>query len=156
LGFGSSGQTGIYTDVGGRLNIVADTNTPIPGGTGNFSGFGSFSFNDGNIAFLGFGSSGQMGYYADLGAGLRLVADTNTPIPGGTGNFTGFGFFIGPSLSGENIAFAGLGSSGQAGLYMEIAGVSTKVINNSETLDGKSFSNFAPYISPMGLEERQV
>ena len=32
---GSSGQSGIYTNIGG-LNRVADENTAIPDGTGNF------------------------------------------------------------------------------------------------------------------------
>jgi len=43
------------------------------------------------------------------------VADKNTAIPNGTGNFTDFG---GPVLSGGNVAFVGLGSSGQTGIYL--------------------------------------
>ena len=46
-------------------------------------------------------------------ARLGVVADLNTPIPGGSGNFTGFGFS--PSLDGGNVAFFGFGSGGQAG-----------------------------------------
>ena len=45
---------------------------------------------------------------------LSKVADLNTPIPGGTGNFT---TFQGLDLSGTNAVFQGEGSSGQKGIY---------------------------------------
>ena len=61
---------------------IADLNTLIPSGSGNFTGFGSPSLDGGNVAFQGFGS-GQSGIYTDID-GLDVVADRNTPIPGGS------------------------------------------------------------------------
>ena len=40
--------------------VIADLNTPIPGGSGNFTSFGSTSLDGGNVAFRGLGS-GQDG-----------------------------------------------------------------------------------------------
>ena len=115
-GFGpltTAGQyKGIFTDIGG-LRAVVDTNTPIPGGIGNFTDFGGVSFDEGHIAFLGFGSDGQAGYYTNLGGILRVVVDTHTPIPDGFGNFfTDYDPFRGPSLRNGSIAFLGFGGSG--------------------------------------------
>ncbi|MCH7753333.1 MAG: hypothetical protein IH898_14425, partial [Planctomycetes bacterium] len=43
------------------------------------------------------------------------IADENTAIPSGTGNFT---FFALPRLDGGNVAFQGSGSGGQSGIYV--------------------------------------
>ncbi len=105
---------------------IADTNTPIPGGVGNFTSFGSWPSIDGvNVAFRGFGSSGQQGIYTRTNASLTKVADTNTPIPGGRRNFT---FFYEPSLDSGNVAFVGYGT-GQRGVYAHISGALTMVAN---------------------------
>ena len=131
------GQRGIYTDIGG-LTRVADETTPIPNGTGNFTGFGFPALDGGNVAFQGFGSGGQLGIYTDIG-GLTLVADTNTPIPNGTGNFTVF--FGSPALDGGSVAFRGLGSGDQNGIYTDIGGSLEKVIDLTDLLDGKTLSS---------------
>jgi hypothetical protein len=155
-GLGSSGQNGLYTAIGGHLSVVADTNTPIPGGKGNFTNFGGFSFDGVSLAFYGAGSSGQAGDYTNLGGKLRVVADTHTPIPGGTGNFQGFGPLIGPSISGDNIAISAVSSSGLVGLYLENNGSLTKVIDGNDRLDGELFSAYSPYISPTAVDGNQV
>jgi len=158
-GFGpattASQYKGVFTDIGG-LHAVADTNTPIPGGIGNFIDFGGLSFNDGHIVFLGFGSGGQAGYYTDMGGHLRVVVDTKTPIPGGSGTFTIFDPFRGPSLSKNRILFLAGGAENQFGLYLDINGSLTRVISNADTLDGKSFFPFAPYISIRSLDGDQL
>ncbi|MDA2921278.1 hypothetical protein MYX76_17600, partial [Desulfobacterota bacterium AH_259_B03_O07] len=59
---------------------VADTNTPIPGGTGTFTGIGVPSLDGDNVVFQGFGTSEQQGIYTDIG-GLSVVADKSTMIP---------------------------------------------------------------------------
>ena len=92
--------------------LIADENTPIPGGTGNFTSFGNPSLDGGNVAFQGFGTS-QIAIYTDIG-GLGVVADESTAIPGGTGNFAAL---FSPSLSEGNVAFSALGT-GQSGIYV--------------------------------------
>jgi hypothetical protein len=114
-------QQGVYTSVGGSAVLVADLNTGIPGGVGNFTGFNNpVSLGGGDVAFFGFGSGGQSGIYTFIGGTLAVAADLNTGIPGGVGNFTGFNNPV--SLGGGDVAFFGLGSGGQSGIYTFIGG----------------------------------
>jgi hypothetical protein len=53
--------------------------------------------------------SSVTGIYATIGGVLTKIADSNTPIPGTTENFTGFG---NPVISGDIIAFQGERSFG--------------------------------------------
>ncbi|CAN0523241.1 unnamed protein product, partial [Scytosiphon promiscuus] len=63
---------------------VADKNTMIPGGTGNFTSFlPPVPIGGDDVAFLGRGSSDQEGIYTSIGGTLAVVADLNTIIPGG-------------------------------------------------------------------------
>lgn len=71
MGSGTDGQQGVYSTASGSLARVADRNTPIPGGTGKFTGFGALSTASGHTAFIGLGSGGQKGIY--LASGLTLV-----------------------------------------------------------------------------------
>jgi hypothetical protein len=87
-------QEGIYRmgAEGGGLRVVADTHTPVPGGSGNFRKFGpsSVQHHTSAITFVASGS-GSQGVYTSFFEGLQLVADTQTAVPRGTGYFTGFG-----------------------------------------------------------------
>jgi hypothetical protein len=114
-GFGSGGQHGIYAFDGTTLAKVVDTNTPIPGGNGNFSDFFSFAASGTRVAFFGSGSQ-PGGVYLFDGASLTKVADTKTPLPpGGVGNFSGFGSV---AISGPDVVFDAVGESfGQEGIY---------------------------------------
>ena len=113
-GSGSSGQEGIYLFNGTTLSRVADKTTAIPNGTGNFTNFFTWRVSGANVAFRANGT-GQQGIHVFNGAPLTLsrVADLNTPIPSGTGNFTSVDTL--PVVSGNNIVFVGLGSSFRAG-----------------------------------------
>ncbi len=155
-GSGSGGQEGIYTNIRGSLKVVADRNTPIPGGTGKFYRFRIPSLDGQNMAFVGGGSGAgpfgsPQGIYIYINGSLKVVADTNTPIPGGKGKFTQFGSV---SFNGKNVAFQGFGSGGQEGIYTNITGSLSKVIALNDSLDGKtvSFINF----SPKGLSNNQI
>jgi hypothetical protein len=139
--------------------VVADTGTPIPSGrpgTENFVEFGSVSLDAGHLAFKALDSQGQQGIYTNIGGGLNVVADTSIPIPGGTGNFTGFGFglFTGPSLSDGKVAFLGTDASFQFGIYLNTGASLKKVIAAGDTLDGKTVSSIL--MSPEGLDGHQL
>lgn len=134
VGNGLSGQQGIYKvaaisppQIGSPLRIV-DQATAIPEGNGNFTEFPSAPVSSGSeLFFIGNGDGGQQGLYkvpaispAQVGSPLR-IADTSTPIPGGTGNFVAFGSDqahpVDPAASGDRVAFVGSGSAGQQGIY---------------------------------------
>jgi hypothetical protein len=154
VGSGSNGQTGIYTNIGGTLSVVADTHTAIPGGTGNFTSFASISLSQGNLAFVGFGSNGQNGIYTNIGGTLSVVADTHTAIPGGTGDFSSFGPFTGPSLSGTHLVFTGSDSMGNRGLYTNLEGTLQKILAPGDILDGKVVVDVIA--SPEALDGQRV
>src|SRR5437867_8913438 len=81
-------------EFGVSFSTAVDTSTTILGGTGTFTDFPTApAINYGNIAFMGLGSGGQIGLYLKLSIPTdpyKVMADLNTAIPGGTGNFTDF------------------------------------------------------------------
>ncbi len=82
IGTGSGGQSGVYTDVGGSLHVVADKNTLTPEAPVTFTSFGTApSISNGNVAFQA-NSPSQSGIYTDIG-GLNVVADLSTPYAAG-------------------------------------------------------------------------
>jgi hypothetical protein len=144
-GGGSDYQTGLYSRsvAGGPLSLLANQNSPIPNGTGTFVTFSSFTSSGSTLAFFGSGNS-QLGLYSgSLGGPLTQVADYNTPIPGGSGNFSHF-YESSISLSGSAIAFHGNGGIGgpivypQAGIYSGTAGggALTVVANRDSFIPG--------------------
>src|SRR5262249_10833016 len=67
--------------------------------------------------------------------------DAFTPIPDGSGLFTGFGS---PSLDiNGTIALVGYGSGGQAGIYTTVGGSLARVVTNGTSIDGKTVSSFS-------------
>ena len=159
--------------MGGTLVTVADANTAIPGGTGNFTNFSQPWLWDGTVvfrgigegAFVGIGVGDQDGIYAYDGTTLRVVADSNTPIPGPIGNFVSFGIVhhLSPSGIPDRVAgvpafddgivvFQGRGVEGcdyygigcHTGVYMESEGVISVVADTNTPRPGYpgTFSQF--------------
>lgn len=140
-------QEGNYTSVGGVLNAVINRNTLIPNGNGNFSYFFGDSLDGNNIAFWGLDSNfEQSGIYTSINGVINVVADTNTSIPNGTGNFDPFSFgdF---SLEGDTVTFLGTG-----GIHSSTGGLLETVIASNTLLpDGNTkLCGFDPYISVDG------
>jgi hypothetical protein len=85
------GRNGIYrTAPGGGYTTVADSAMVIPGGPGTFTSFSYLAVENEQVAFVGGGTAAWHGVYLAGPGGIGLVADKNTPIPDGTGNFTNF------------------------------------------------------------------
>jgi hypothetical protein len=196
LGFlgSGAGQQGVYlsdvTDVSAPLPPpikVADLATAIPGGAGAFTGFGDLSLTTSPVAspqpppirlgFLGSGA-GQQGIYLSSIADVTApspppikVADLATPIPDGTGTFTGFG---GISLTSSPVALPNpppirvgfLGSGvGQEGIYLssiadvtqpgsppiKIADLATAIPGGAGTFSG--FTGLSLTVSPIAVPQ---
>lgn len=97
-------QWGVYVSSGGPLQAVADTSTPIPGGTGTFTAFDLVSLDNGSVAFAAYGPPGfpgsHRGIYTNLGGTLTKVVDNTDQ------GFAGMTFGLGTrALSGNRIAF---------------------------------------------------
>ena len=91
--------------------------------------------------------------YTNDGGTFRLVADTNTPIPGGTGNFTAVDVGTGYATDGETIAFQGSGS-GQIGIYKDVAGTLSVVVDNTTVVPdgtGGVFASFNQRVPDVGM-----
>jgi hypothetical protein len=140
VGSGSGGQQGVYLLHAGSLGRVADTNTAVPGGSGNFINFWSYPGISGtNVVFDAEGTSSQQGYYAAINGGaLTKIADTNTPIPGGTGDFLFNATPANPCIDGSNVLILEHGSGGQEGIYFWSAGVLSKVVDLTDSIEGKT------------------
>jgi hypothetical protein len=148
-----SGQQGIYTDAGGTLHAVANTQTNIPNTAIPFTGFiNRTALNNGNVAFYGFGSS-LGGIYTNVGGALHKVVDTATSVPGGTGVFTTFNG--GPALNNGSVAFTGIGS-GVMGIFSDLGGTLGAVATDSTFLDGRRISSFPNGVSAQGLSNGNV
>lgn len=136
-GAGSGSQEGIYTSTGGAPTTAYNQQTPIPGGTGNFSFLSLPSLSGAAMTFIGAGTGGQVGVYTNVGGPLLAAANLNTPIPGGTGNFTNFGAETGtPVVQGTGVAYGAFGSGGQMGIYRWTGGVNSLVANTSTAQPG--------------------
>src|SRR5688572_29028313 len=119
-GYGNS--SGVYRGSGGSLEVVADTTTSIPQGSGTFTTFSPErywpSVGPAHTAFTGDGSGIsfiQRGLYLRSPTGLTRIVDRNTPMPNATGNFY---WIYPPNLESERLVFSAeqLGD-GQRGIY---------------------------------------
>ncbi len=129
---------GIYVFDGASdaIRVIADRQTPIPGGSGHFDKFDtSVSLWGATAAFHGWDDGElQQGIYASVNGRLEVVADLNTAIPDGEGTFTRV---RNPVVYGTNIAFTGEGADGQKGVYARVAGTLIKVLDLNDPLDGR-------------------
>ncbi|MBD2776866.1 DUF7453 family protein [Iningainema tapete] len=147
-GSGTQGNSGIYIKRGdASLSVIADTNTAIPNGSGNFARVDVYSLKQNNVAFRGFDSNGQQGIYINREGTLQLVVDNHTPIPGGTGNFSNFDDIFDSNFDGNNVAFQGSDASGQQGIYVNRNGTLQLVVDSKTPIpDGTgNFANFSSY-----------
>ncbi|RLJ20306.1 hypothetical protein DJ030_07305 [bacterium endosymbiont of Escarpia laminata] len=92
---------GIYKYIDNKLDVVADTNTQIPKGTGTFENFGrEVSIKDRNIAFRGSSpSTSQNGIYREHQGTILAFANEDTTAPG---DFRKFDNLRGPSTTEFN------------------------------------------------------
>ena len=170
-GTASDGGIGVYTVIGGVLDIVADTNTLLPVGIGYFIDFGLPWIYDGKVVFRGFGNDGQSGIYTNFAGGLTAVVDTTTMIPGGVGSFVDFGFAkpgVEPSptslptstltFDDDKFVFFGSGSDDQEGVYLAQAGTVTKIADLGTPIPSGvgNFTNLNPSRIAAQIEEDTV
>jgi hypothetical protein len=132
---------------------IADFNTLIPGGSGNFNTFSNIALDGTSLAFVGgvasYGADNirtwsQQGVYASSiskpfqpGDPYR-VADLNTLVPGGNTTFLGFGNV---AIDSSYVVFEATsspdGHTPVQGLYTNLTGTLTKLVDTSDTINGK-------------------
>lgn len=162
---GSGG--GLYTLRAGDLITVADADVPIPGQPGTFAhGFRAYgaSIDEGNIAFYAFTQSSELGggVYIWRDGTVHLVADINTPVPGGVNTFNaiedpiGSGPFSNPPMNGTSIAFrASADNPRQRGIYTCIDG-QLQVVANLDTAIPQGSGRFTFLSGEITLDNDRV
>lgn len=138
IGEGDQGQAGVYRSAGGgALEVIADTNTPMPDGLGPFDRFRGVAMDGGAVVFTGQRTDPvQVGLYMVSASGLRRIADQQTTVPGRTSVFRSFDATM--AFDAGIVAFDGAPDRGDgAGVYIEIGGTLSKVLVQGDTLDGK-------------------
>ena len=142
----------------GAVIKAADTSTPIPGGNGTFTGFGTkISLDQGDVAFIGNGT-GQQGVYMFINGELGVVADRTTVIPAGSGgNFTAFSNLStragSVSIKRGKVAFLGEGTGLiDLGIYTNMNGTLEKVASAVDQVPGGS-DFFIGFSNPAISEE---
>ncbi len=140
-GNGSSSSGVYFRSISGltiAYGTVADTNTNIPRrGATKFTSLQDPAYDGSSSAFYGSGGGGA-GVYTNQGGPLRTVADTGTPIPEASGNFTSIAIDS-VSIDGD-IAFEATGAGGLRGVYIEKDGVLEKVVATGDVVDGRTVS----------------
>jgi hypothetical protein len=127
-----------YLAIGGTLQTVADRYTPVPGETVNFTrAFACGVDRDGTVLFEGnYGAwpDETRALFTRKGTEFSRILDTSTPIPEGSGTFTGL---CGHIDNGE-IVLLGYSSSGYpgSGIYKYSAGALTKIIDSTDPVPG--------------------
>src|SRR5262245_43448263 len=132
---------------------IADTNTPMPGGSGNFAFFGIPVLDGSSVVFNGSRTCCpiQTGVYAGAGGSLQTLADFGTPVPGGTGNFS---FFGDVAASGGTIAFQGDNGT-SPGVYAGPGGSLAKVADTNTPIPG-GVGNFQSFGIPLTVDSGRV
>lgn len=143
----TSGGVFATTTNGASWTVLANQNTPIPGGSGNFASIRALDINGSYVAMAGRDSSDntslQTGVYVGSATGgpLTKIADKNTPVPGRTGNFTRFTFAY---ISGSSVVFGSgnnpTGGTPTNGIYLSSVegGPITKIAAVGDVFDGKT------------------
>lgn len=128
-----------------KLKKLVGTETPVPGGSGNFSAFGigdttAISIGSSTIAFFGWDAANSPGIYtvAVNGGAVSRIADRSTRMPkGGGAKFFQLGDV---TVNSTAVSFWGASAEGLTGVYQAaLDGTAVKkVIDGNETLSART------------------
>lgn len=150
-GNGAASQAGIYAYASGSLTRIADINSAIPGGTGNFTSFGTAYVDATNYAFIGSGNSGQQGLYVSNGSTITRIADKTSAVPGIGGTYawsSQFGYDAGNLAFWANVT-GGTNPGSIVGAYTSGGGLVT--LASSATAVPGTGGNFTGFTSPVDV-----
>jgi hypothetical protein len=103
---------------------VADLQTLIPAGVGNFTSFAAVACNDaGTTLFNGSGANGQSGLFTFAGSVLETIVTAGDSLPIGAGETFALINGVPPNpcrISNGNVAFIATGANAFQGVYLSI------------------------------------
>jgi hypothetical protein len=137
-------------------SLVADSSTPIPGGSSSFTSFAAPSFSNGRVEFAAnLVNNNYSGVYSNATGQLQRVADFGTNVPGSSTPFAAFGYAV--SLDGSTPSFSGGGGSGSSaagGIFTQAGGQLVPMVTSSTSLPGAAgqfrFVGTYPFFSQRG------
>jgi hypothetical protein len=134
---------------------VADLNTLIPGGSGQFTGFGDATAKLSYVLFRGMGTN-QQGIYRSTTAGLlSRVADLTTIAPDGSGaHFTSFSDPSPGDEFSEYDAFVATLDDGREGIYLAKGSSLAKLIDTGDPLDGRTIDHL--FLGRDAIEDHNI
>lgn len=136
VAFGASAGTrrGVFLAdlAAGTFSQIADTNTPIPNGAGNFRSLGLVSASQGNVAFGATDDQNRSGIYARINGQLLNIADTVNPGPEGRQ----FSVIYDVAISGTSVAFTAGASGFGTELWVWRNGQYSRVVGRGDVLNG--------------------
>lgn len=132
-GFGQT-VSGIYSQFGPALGLIADTTMTPAGATGPFRQFGRFMALEKTTTVFNAttGPSSLSGLYARDNNVLATIADTSTQIPEGPGTFT---FLYNPDIANGDTYFGGTRLAGQTyfvGVFKSSFGVLSRIVSTGD------------------------
>jgi hypothetical protein len=135
------GDIGVYSDLGGTLQAVADRNTTVPGGTGQMRTFTQITSDDGDLAFIHGSTEFEDSITAWFDGALQVLVNDETTIPDSGGvPFFGFGAV---ALSERNIVLGATDFSGdRRGIYALFDDALFTIIEVGDPLDGRVLAGF--------------
>ena len=138
---GQGRERGLYLSHKGKPQMIANQNTPIPGGSGFFVRANQLRFDakNNNISFVGEGVIGQQGVYFYDGKNILKVADQKTVIPDELDQFTSFGDI---DLEDGKVIFCATGHKGFDGVYLYTSDAIFKVLTTLDKVGGQAIQHF--------------
>jgi hypothetical protein len=138
---GNAAFVGIKPDLSGGIYLanatqtfeVARLNDPAPGAPWQFRVFGDLSIDGSDVAFTAADFQDHGGVYLWSAGTLIRIADSNTPVPGGSGQFQRF---FTTSVSGGNVLFWARTGGDTTGIFLWSHGELRKVLATGDMLDG--------------------
>jgi hypothetical protein len=150
-------RSGIYNFLNNSLNLIIDTDTPMPGGQTSFSDFSyPFLFNNNALIFIGYHEDDVGVFEADAQGKLSLLFNVNnTSIPKGEGKFVGLNELI-ADRNGQATyyAFIGRGDHKQVGVYTSNHFLLTKIADRNTKIPADV--GFFSDLHDIGMDADQV
>ncbi|MEK6236639.1 MAG: hypothetical protein N2C14_18175, partial [Planctomycetales bacterium] len=116
----------------GEIQLLADVETNIPGGSGCFVDFNNVVTKDGVIGFQGLGAKGQEGIFL-TGGELRCVVNNRMRMPGSRWFFSRFER---PSLGENRVAFRTLLTGGKHAIFLQEEEDYSALVDDSTIVPG--------------------
>lgn len=118
---------------------LAGTNTPVPGGTGNFTSISGAFLWRGGVVFNGNGTGGQAGLYQFQNGAFSVILDKSMNFPGSADTFVSFSVL---AADESRLAIYAGSSGGNLGLFIYDGGGFTKVADMNTAIPGGAYGNF--------------